>query len=377
MPIFGGFIADRWLGRRAAVLLGGAIMALGHFMMASESLLIPALATIAIGNGLFLPSLPSQIDSLYERDDPRRMSAYNVYYVGVNLGAFAAPIAIGTIGEVFGFHWGFAIAGIGMVVALATYVAGRRYLPPDTPRNSPAQTAIANAAGLASALPAKPWYRHPDLVSRFSLLLTIAAVVVVFRGAYEQIGNTLALWADGNVDRTVGTSFTIPVTWFQSLNPLMVFVLTPLFVGRWTRMAAAHQEPSSGLKMALGAAIVGTAFLLISFIANGTHQAQTPWPWLALFIVVMTAGELFILPVGLGLFGRMAPDGLGATTIAAWFSAGVLGNLFAGWLGTLWTPLGPRVFFAVIGAVALLSALGLRSLVSRIADMEQRAGATA
>ena len=370
-PVFGGLIADRWLGRRSAVLIGGAIMAGGHFMMAFESLLLPALATIAIGNGLFLPSLPSQIDSLYERDDPRRKSAYNVYYVGVNLGALAAPVVIGTVGEVFGFHWGFALAGLGMIVGLATYVAGGRYLPPDS-RPDVRESARKDAERKSVATTAQA---RAALFRRYSLLLTIAAVIVIFRGAYEQLGNTIALWADGGVDRAVGASFRIPVTWFQSLNPLMVFVLTPLFVAWWTKRAKTGREPSSGAKMTFGASIVGLSYLMIAGIALWTRSrgAQMGWPWLVLFMIVMTAGELFILPIGLGLFGRLAPEGLGATTIAAWFSAGFLGNLLAGWIGTLWTPLGPTVFFAVVGSVALLSALGLCLLIPRIRRMEQAA----
>jgi len=368
-PVFGGIIADRWLGRRKSVLLGGGIMAIGHFMMAFESMLMPALATIAIGNGLFLPSLPSQIDSLYERDDPRRKSAYNVYYVGVNLGALAAPLVIGTIGELFGFHWGFAVAGVGMIVGLATYVAGSRYLPPD----SRAEVKSANGLGGEGTVRVKAALDRAAIVRRYVLLLTIAAVVVIFRGAYEQLGNTVALWADGSVDRSIGQSFRIPVTWFQSLNPLMVFVLTPLFVAWWTRQAKSGREPSSATKMTVGAALVGLSYLLVSGISEIARQrgVSTSWPWLMLFIVVMTAGELFILPIGLGLFGRLAPEGLSATTIAVWFSAGVLGNLLAGWVGTLWTPLGPAAFFSLVGSVALASAFGLALLVPRVRRMER------
>ena len=113
-PVFGGMVADRWLGKRNAVMIGGATMALGHFMMASEPLFYPALATIALGNGLFLPSLASQIEGLYRDGDPRSKSAYNIYYVGVNLGAFLAPLICGTLGEAYGWHWGFAAAGFGM-----------------------------------------------------------------------------------------------------------------------------------------------------------------------------------------------------------------------------------------------------------------------
>jgi POT family proton-dependent oligopeptide transporter len=370
-PVFGGIIADRWLGRRAAVLLGGSIMAAGHFMMAFESMLLPALATIAIGNGLFLPSLPSQIDSLYERDDPRRKSAYNVYYFGVNLGGLAAPVVIGTIGELFGFHWGFAIAGLGMIVGMAIYVAGSRYLPTDS-RKTVVATSGQNAESNSAV---EPPLDRSVIIRRYALLLTIAAVIVIFRGAYEQLGNTIALWADGSVDRAVGASLKIPVTWFQSLNPLVVLLLTPLLVAWWTSQARSGREPSSAAKMTAGAAIVGLSYLMVAGVsAWAKHRGVLlGWPWLVLFMTIMTAGELFILPVGLGLFGRLAPEGLGATTIAVWFSAGVLGNLLAGWIGTLWTPLGPVKFFAVVGGVALISALGLAILVPRVRRMEQAA----
>lgn len=342
-PIFGGVIADRWLGRHAAVLIGGAVMAVGHFMMAFEGLFFLALTTIALGNGLYLPSLPSQIDGLYARDDPRRKSAYSVYYVGINLGALLAPIIVGTIGELGGFHWGFSVAGVGMVIGLLIYVAGGRYLPPDLPR-------VAASASTGSA---------PSLRPRFVLLGAIALTIVVFRGAYEQLGNTIPLWADAAVDRSVGGSFTIPVTWFQSLNPLVVFLLTPALVALWTKRAEAGREGSSVGRMALGAAVVALSYALAAAVAHlaQTVDRQASWSWLAAFMVLMTLGELLILPVGLGLFGRLAPDRLRATTIALWFSAGFLGNLFAGWLGTLWTPLSHATFFLVAAAIAAAASL--------------------
>src|SRR5271169_256113 len=132
-PILGGMIADRWLGKRRAVIIGGSVMAAGHFMMTFAPLFYPALATIAIGNGLFLPSLPSQINDLYRSDDPRRGWAYNVYYVGINIGGFLAPLVCGTLGEFYGWHWGFGAAGIGMLAGLSVYVLGGRYLPERAP----------------------------------------------------------------------------------------------------------------------------------------------------------------------------------------------------------------------------------------------------
>ena len=363
-PIFGGIITDRWLSRRTAVIVGGTIMAAGHFMMASEDLLLAALATIALGNGLFLPSLPSQIDSLYAPNDPRRKSAYNLYYVGINLGALAAPIVIGTVGEIYGYHWGFAIAGLGMLVALTTYIAGGQYLPPDPP---------PRAARLTRAITATQ-ASIEEIRQRAALLLGIVGAIVVFRGAYEQLGNTLALWADQSVDRTITAAFSVPVTWFQSLNPLTVFALTPVFVARWTRLAAHNREPPSVIKMVIGAAIIAFSYLAIAALAFWTqHQGnQVSWVWLASFLIVMTAGELYILPVGLGLFGRLAPPGFTATSIAGWYFAGFLGNIFAGWLGTLWMPLSHGLFFSLIGTVAL-AASGLLSLsIRKVTQVEQK-----
>lgn len=356
-PIFGGIVTDRWLGPRLSVLIGGSIMAIGHFMMGLESLFFFALATIALGNGLFLPGLPSQIDSLYAHDDPRRKSAYNIYYVGINIGAFASPIVVGTVGELYGFHWGFSIAGFGMLVAIVTYVLGGRYLPSDRSRASPVTRARRDA----------PQSRPEGLMKRFGLLFAIAAVVVIFRGAYEQIGNTMALWADANIDRSVTSTLSIPVTWFQSLNSMVVILLSPVLVAHWTRLAKLHRDRSSVAKMAIGAAVIGFSYLAIAGAAHWAdgHSEKLSWIWLAGFVTVMTAGELYILPVGLGLFGRLAPAGFTATTIAIWFSAGFLGNLWAGWLGTLWTPLSHGIFFAVIGAVALFAAVLLLLLVSR------------
>jgi proton-dependent oligopeptide transporter, POT family len=367
-PVLGGIIADRWIGRRRAVIIGGLIMMIGHFIMANEGLLYIALGTIAVGNGLFLPGLASQIDGLYDATDQRRKSAYNIYYVGINLGAFGAPIVIGTVGEVYGYHLGFAIAGFGMIVALITYLAGGKYLPSQQMK----EPAIFLPKSEVDDQPTRP-FKH-----RFLLLLAIAAAVVVFRGAYEQIGNTLSLWIDQGVNRNVTATLAIPVTWFQSLNPIVVFALTPVFVAQWARLASHEREPGSVQKMAFGAGIVGLAYLLAAAIAFwGHHQGNLiAWPWLVAFIILMTAGELWILPVGLGFFGRLAPNGLTATTIALWFSAGFFGNLVAAWLGTFWSEFSNGTFFIVIACVAFVAALWLMGLVAWATKTEEDAVAT-
>ncbi|HTW34352.1 MAG TPA: peptide MFS transporter [Rhizomicrobium sp.] len=346
-PIFGGVIADRVLGKYRAVVLGAVLMALGHFMMTFENLFYPALAAIALGNGFFLPSLSSQINSLYASDDPRLASAYNIYYVGINLGAFAAPFVCGTLGEVYGWHWGFGAAGIGMLIALVTYVFGRRYLPAE---QQFAQRPVKSEA---------PYKMESAFRARFALLIGVMLAVIVFRGAYEQNGNSIATWTDAGVDRALGTGFAIPRTWFQSINPLLIFLLTPIYVWVWTRLARRSREPSSVKKMVIGAIVVGLSYVLCGLAAHfsALEHARTSWIWLALYFVVLTIGELFILPVGLGLFGRLAPKGFDATAIAVWFFAGFAGNLLAGWLGTLWSDISTPTFFAVIAAVAGIAAV--------------------
>src|SRR5580692_944866 len=274
-PIFGGMIADRWLGKRRAVIIGGSIMAAGHFMMTFEPLFYPALATIAIGNGLFLPSLPSQINDLYRPDDPRRGWAYNVYYVGINIGGFLAPLVCGTLGEFYGWHWGFGAAGVGMLTGLLVYVFGARYLPP--------QGRIARNAAL---LPASARSQR----STFVLLFAIGVAVTVFRGAYEQVGNTVALWADVGIERA-NSLVTIPMTWFQALNPLLVIVMTPLLLARWRREADARRQQSSMCKMATGALIVAAAYLLLAIVASVAEPSRASWAWLVLFFGIFTLGE--------------------------------------------------------------------------------------
>ncbi|MFV0623582.1 peptide MFS transporter [Sphingomonas sp. ac-8] len=349
-PIVGGVVADRLLGKRRAIILGGSIMAAGHFLMTFEPLFYVALATIALGNGLFLPSLPSQIDDLYEPGDPRVGWAYNVYYVGVNIGGFLAPLICGTLGELYGWHWGFGAAGIGMVAGLAIYLWGQRYLP-DQARHPPVERQDA------------PRLRFPRETA--VLLLAVGLSVTVFRSAYEQVGNTVALWADAGVDRRAGGG-TIPMTWFQALNPLLVMVMTPPLLAMWRRRAARGRIERPARKMAAGAMTVAGAYLLLAgleWMGGPTH-----WAWLALFFAVLTLGELYILPTGLGLFARLAPQGLGATTVAVWYLATFAGSLSAGLVGTLWSRTSHAGFFLLLAGIAALAGLLLRL----VDPMEQR-----
>jgi POT family proton-dependent oligopeptide transporter len=337
-PIIGGTISDRWLGKRLAVTIGASIMALGHFMMAFEPMFYIALATIALGNGLFLPTLPSQINDLYTADDPRRPWAYNVYYVGVNVGGFLAPLICGTLGELYGWHWGFSAAGVGMVIGLVIYLVGGRHLPPERHRAAPAAPAT-RANGRDTYL----------------LLLGIGLAVTVFRGAYEQVGNTVALWADSGVDRGLG-GLVIPMTWFQSLNPLLVIMMTPILLAYWRRRAERDGDRSPMQKMAIGALIVAAAYLALAAASAFSGDGRASWAWLVLFFAIFTLGELYILPNGLGLFARLAPPRFGATTVAAWYLAIFTGSLTAGLVGSLWSVFSHGAFFILLAVIAAAAA---------------------
>jgi len=350
-PIIGGAVTDRWLKKRTAIIAGGLIMACGHFMMAFPALFFPALVAIATGNGLFLPNLPSQVHHLYDADDVRKGSAYNIYYVGINLGAFLAPLICGTLGELYGWHYGFAAAGVGMCLGLTIYILGGKHLPEEPKAAAVEQRPAAAKTPAATLL----------------ILLAVAAAVVIYRSAYEQTGNTVALWTDANLDRHA-FGLTIPATWFQSLNPMFVFVLTPLVVSAWNRAAAKKRELSAFNKMALGALGAAASYAMLAAVAYASGRTGAPvnWIWLVVFFALFTAAELYILPVGLGLFARLAPAQFGATAVAAWFFTSFLGNLFSGMFGTLWSHMQPPAFFLATAGLTLVSAV-LLWLIARLA----------
>lgn len=353
-PIFGGIIADRWLGRRRAVIIGGLMMAAGHFMMSFEALFFPAMVVIALGNGLFLPNLPSQVPLLYPKGDPRRVSAFNVYYVGINLGGFLAPLICGTLGELYGWHVGFGAAGVGMCLGLLVYIGGSRYLPPEE-RERGASVA-AGAADLDRD-------RNQDR-GNILMLVAVAFAVMLFRSAYEQTGNTLALWADVHIERSL-LGMTIPITWLQSLNPMFVFLISPLLVAVWNRRAARGIAPPALRRMSLGAFGVGLCYCVLALLILVHPGGAINWLWMVLFFALFTLAELFILPVGLGLFASLAPRRFAATTIAAWFFTSFVGNLLSGVIGAGWEYVTPNTFFFGMGGICFI-ACALLLLIDRV-----------
>jgi POT family proton-dependent oligopeptide transporter len=342
-PIFGGLIADRVLGRRRTILIGAATMAVGHFMMAFENLFLLALLFLIIGNGAFKPNISVQVGDLYAPGDPRRDRAFSIFYVGVNLGAFLAPLVCGTLGESVGWHYGFAAAGVGMTIGLITYVAAAPHLPPADPPRRDQMAAL-----------------RPDEMRRLAALAILCAPVTLFWAVYEQQGNTIALWADGFTDRKLPiVNFEIPTTWFQAFNPLMIFAFTPPLLALWARQSRRAREPSTITKMAIGC--LGLALANAILIAAAWHAGagKASWLWLFAYFVVLTLGELYISPIGLSLVSQVAPARYLSVTMGAWLATSFIGNFGAGWLGSLWSGMDKAHFFALMSAIAFAASAAI------------------
>ncbi len=347
-PFFGGMIADKWLGRTRSVVLGGVLMMCGHFAMAFPPLLYPALALVALGNGLFIPPLAVQVGALYADSDPRKAQAFSAYYMGINLGGFLAPLVCGSLGELLSWHWGFAAAGVGMFAGLVIYLGFRRLLPPDpgTTRKVKETPAVAIDARAVR------------------LLVAIVAVVILFRIAYEQSGNVIALWVRDDTDRTLFGLVTIPATWFQAINSLLIIVGTPFLIRYWNRQKEKAGAAQLMSRMSLGCIFAGCAMLLM-VVAALVHDASghpvTAW-WTIIYFALLTMGELLVIPVGLTLVDLLSPAGFAATAMGAWYIAKFFGTLLAGVMGSWWGTIPASAFFG-LGAASVFLAAGILSLM--------------
>lgn len=356
-PVIGGYLADRFWGQRKTVIVGGVIMAIGHFLMAFEFLFILALILIILGNGCFKPNVSTQVGGLYPEGDPRRDSAYTIYYMGINLGAFIAPIICGTLGEFYGWHYGFTAAGIGMVCGLAVYLWGQKYLGVDDftlthakNKNSKSKEAKAN-----EPLTTKEWKAVFGLLAIFGL-------TIVFWGVFEQQGNTLALFAYDRTDWSVG-SFTMPSSWLQALNPLFIFIFGPLMIRYWRKQG--DKQLSSVAKMAVGCFLLGLSFLPLIYVTHGlSDQDKIYWMWFIPSFAILTLGELYLSPIGLSLVTKVSPLKIVSTMMGMWFFASFLGNYLSGFIGTLYSTMSVSSFFAVL--VVLGIGAGVSFLVLQI-----------
>ncbi|MBI1329249.1 MAG: MFS transporter [Alphaproteobacteria bacterium] len=345
-PFFGGLIADKWIGQRYSVIIGGVLMAAGQFTLMVPSLLYVGLLLLILGNGFFKPNISTQVGNLYKPDDSRIDRAFSIFYVGINVGAFFSPLIAGTLGEEVGYHWGFGISGVGMIVGLLIYVFALRTLPPDRIGRLKTQ----------SGQPNKP-LTSDDWKAVFAII-ALCIPVTFFWATYEQQGNTMNLWAQDFTDRRLIPGiidWQIPVTWFQSFNPFMIVGFTPLVVWWWGKQAKKGTEPATVVKMSIGLFLLAISYVIMAGAAYLTPSGQSSWLWLLAFYAVITMGELYLSPLGLALVARVAPAKILSMMMGLWFITSFTGNLLQGYIGTYFSRMDKPSFFllcAAIGAAA-------------------------
>jgi POT family proton-dependent oligopeptide transporter len=343
-PLLGGWLADNYIGQRYTAMIGVVMMGFGHFMMASEAMLYPALLILIVGGGLFKTNTTAQVGMLYEQGDARIDRAYSIYYVGTNLGAFIAPLIGGTLGEKVGWGWGFGSAGIGMILALITYWVGWKTLPKEGLR----ERRLAEKKPLSATEWKSVW-----------ALILLVLPLLLWWACYEQQGNIIALFADANTDRRLIPGlidWQIPVTWFQAFNPFMIFAFTPFLLSLWSRQAATLKEPNSMYKIVIGCGLLALSFVVIAFAAHYGQGRKISWLWLGLFFAIITTGEIYLSPISQSIYSKVSPVRITSIMMAVNFAPNFLGGgLMQGWLGTFWEKMDHTSFFLMIAAIGVVS----------------------
>ncbi len=392
-PFFGGILADKVWGQRKTVYIGGALMAIGHFLMAFESMFLLALFFLILGNGAFKPNISTQVGNLYPAGDGRRDGAFTIFYMGINLGAFFSPLVCGSLGQVYGWHYGFSAAGFGMLAGLMVYHFGRRLLPldkhaamkamgqaPEVKGGSfaaltilgflsiatlffvililPAALKALIAAGMIAAVLIALRKLDDADRSRVVALLFLCMGTIVFWSIYEQQGNTLQLWADEKTDWTF-FGLNIPSTWYQSFNPAMIFAFAPLLDMVWNRRAKQGKSSSSVRKMGIGSMLCGVAFIIMILAAKvvGEGAEKGSLLWLALTTWIFTMGELYLSPIGLSLVTKVAPAKMLSMMMGMWFLSSFFGNYLAGYIGTFYEKMPKDAFFMLLCVMGVVVGL--------------------
>jgi len=367
-PVLGGLLADRYLGQRLSVTLGGILMMLGQFVLAmpgnSEALFFGGLGLLVVGNGFFKPNISTMVGGLYAPGDSRRDGAFTIFYIGINVGAFLASAVCGTLGEKFGWQYGFGSAGVGMGLGVVTFLLlSNRYLG-DVGKRPTAKVAREEKK---STEPAVALTRHE--VDRIIVILVLALFVVFFWAAFEQAGGLMNLYTDAKVDRGV-FGFQVPTTWFQAVNPIFIILLGPVFAEAWTVLGRRGRDPSIPAKMAMGLLLLSFGFV---FMLGASKQSVTEGKaamfWVVAAYFFHTAGELCLSPVGLSMVTKLAPARFASALMGVWFIANAVANYLAGLIGGYAEKLGEFDLFLAI-TVATASAgvvlLGVSPVLKRM-----------
>lgn len=369
MSLPGGWIADRLLGQKKTVFVGGILIAAGQFCLAAGATVVfyAGLILLVSGVGCLKPNISTMVGGLYGEGDPMRDKGFTIFYIGINIGAFSSPLIVGYIGEVYGWHYGFGLAGLGMLLGLTVYHLGRRHL-----------------AAVGNYLPPKkiegtkktaPLTRIEK--DRVVVLLISFIIVIIFWAAYEQAGGLMNLYTKDKINRVV-LGYEIPTSVFQSVPALFVIIFGTLVMNFWARRHARGKESSSLFKMAVGTIVMGTGFLLMAgaaLQAAGGENAMLLWLVGAYLLHVL--GELSISPVALSFITKLAPVKYASLMMGIYFAATGLGNKVAGMVGELATQAGELevftgifVFCLVFGVLLLVFFRKLKALTHGAEDIK-------
>ena len=392
LPLLGGWIADRITGPRRSVLYGGIVIAVVHFTMAvpNEALFWIGLLVIAMGTGLLKPCVSAMVGDLYAPDDTRRDGGFSIFYMGINLGALLAPLIVGYVGEEINWHLGFALAGVGMLLGLAQYVAGWKGLgnvgkAVPNPANSQEKRkaglqGLMVIAALVVVFAADHFvfggfdiadltilftivvigiavvyfirlFRQPNLTildkDRLRAFLYLFLAAVVFWAIYDQSGSTINEFAEKFTNMNMGI-FTLPVSWIQSINPVFIIIFAPIFATLWTKLA--NRAPSTPAKFALALIGVGISFLvMIPAAMQAANSEKSSLWWIVAVLLEQTWSELLLSPNGLSVTTKLAPTGLLSQMLAVWFLATAVGDSVGGQLVKLIDVVGWTGYFIVCG----------------------------
>ena len=379
-PIFGGYLADRFLGPQKAIFIGGITMILGHFLMAFPDHLYLAMGLLIIGNGYFKPNISTLLGSLYKKNDIRRDSGFSFFYVGINLGAFLAPITIGLIGETVDWHYGFAIAGVGMTLGLIQFGFGQKHLIKEdfskktkllnlrdwtlitvlSALNIPMillflalnnifiiyfYEILCGLIALTIILKLKKGQRKKytyDDLKKISYISLLSVFVIFFWIGFEQAGGSLTLYANSNIDRTI-FGLLIPASFFQAVNPMIIILLGPFIAKLWLKIDKSNYSISTAKKMGFGLILLGSGFLLLTFAGNSNTIIISFW-WLIAVYFLHTLGELCLSPIGLSMVTRVSPKKLASLMMGFWFLSSAVANYMAGKLPLILNSLNINLF---------------------------------
>jgi POT family proton-dependent oligopeptide transporter len=364
-PIFGGYLADKFLGTHRSMLLGGWFIAAGHITLAGTEFFgvtageavslqtspgalitfIAGLGLIVIGTGFFKPCVSVMVGQLYGKDDPRRDSGFTIFYMGINLGAFLSPLIAGTLGQKVGWHWGFGSAAVGMIFGLIFYQIYR-------PKHlagvglSPKQIAQQHASGeeVISKVDQAELKRPLNFVDmqRIFVILILAFIGnIFFWAAFEQAGSSMTVFAEQNTNRSV-MGYEFPSTWYQSVNALTIVLCAPFFSALWVWLGKRNANPSTPMKFAIGLWLLGLSFIAMVFGAMESEGGNLAAPyWLLITYVVYTWGELCLSPVGLSVVTKLAPAKLQSLMMGVWFFSFSLANFLGGLMAVFSTKFKP------------------------------------